>query len=488
MHRARRFFWRLVAGAAASLPAWASAAITIDGKVDADYGAVLSIQNTNTAYGNATNGDPINGGSGSEIDAVYAKVATGRLHVIVTGNLEANFNKLEIFLDTGAGGVNAINGSALPGGVDGFCCGGFAPPNGGNSSNIGALQKMNGLTFDAGFTANHYLTFTHGFENALNPNLKFWALSAHYADLANGTTGATGRLGIQLAQRGLPSVLRGKASDFDVDGDVDGDDLLTWQRNNGSFGVNRRSGDATFEGAVDELDLAVARAEFGFQAATSPFDQNYFAPQSIGIDNSNSLLGLALPGLGQGELIDKAYALGPGGATDNAGTGAATRELEFVLPPVAGSDNAASHRDMLNTVDLRMAIDNSNIAGVTGQGPPTTPTTENPLAVLTGVEFSIPLAQIGNPTGNIKLVAFVNGLLHDYASNQFAGDGILDFNLGGDGFGNLTGDLAGVNMLDFVGNQFVTIPNPQMQAVPEPASLFPMGIGLFLLRQRRRPI
>src|SRR5438270_11201793 len=157
----------------------------IDGKASAGdgYGAALSTQNTNTQFGNATNGDPVNGGGGSEIDQVFAKVANGRLYVVVAGNLETNFNKMEVFVDSKPGGVNTINGSALPTGVDAFCCGGFGTTS-------GALQHMNGLTFDTGFNADYYMTFTHGYER-VNPGMpdevRFYASSAHYADLTNGT-------------------------------------------------------------------------------------------------------------------------------------------------------------------------------------------------------------------------------------------------------------------------------------------------------------
>jgi hypothetical protein len=168
-------------------------------------------------------------------------------------------------------------------------------------------------------------------------------------------------------------------------------------------------------------------------------------------------------------LIDKAYVTAQGATLADA------REMEFALP-VDPSDptNAFNHRDLLNTVQLEMAFDNSNTAGVSGAAPYIDPTTEDPTVVMTGLEFSIPLSQIGNPTGPIKLFTFINGTAHDYASNQFSGTGILDANLGGDGFGNFTGDLAGVNMNDYAGDQFVTVPNPivaAMGAVPEPAGL-----------------
>lgn len=84
--------------AAGLFVASAGAAPVMDGTADAEYGPALSIQNTNTQFGNGTNGDPINAGGGSEINQVFAKVdlATGRLYVLIAGNLETNFNKLEV--------------------------------------------------------------------------------------------------------------------------------------------------------------------------------------------------------------------------------------------------------------------------------------------------------------------------------------------------------------------------------------------------------
>lgn len=466
----------------------------MDGTKDAAYGAALSVQNTNTQFGNGTTGDPINGGGGSEIDGVYARVSGGRLYVIVTGNLETNFNKLEVLIDSEAGaGVNSIVGGDLPAGVDRFCCGGFQPPDGTNDNNIGALQGMNGLTFDAGFNADHYLSFTHGFESALEPNLGFYASSAYYADLTAGTAGTAGPLGIQLAQQGLPRVLRGTTADFAFvgqDGKVTGDEFLIWQQNFGTASAaSRLQGDITGEGAVDGDDYNVWASKFGFNVAQATFGADYFSPQDPGDgDNSEALLGPALPGLSQGQLIDKTYALGPGGATNNAGAGAVTRELEFVLPIVTpGTGNPEGHRDMQNIVGLQMAFDNSNVAGVNGNGPYIDPTLEDTAAVTTGIEFSIPLASIGYTVGDIKILAFVNGGGHDYASNQFSGAGILDGNLGGNGTGGFTGDLAGVNMLDFAGDQFVTLDLTPVAAVPEPASAaLAVGAALALAARRRR--
>jgi hypothetical protein len=480
-----------IAASLLAAPSWSQ--IVMDGSRDLGYGAALSLQNTNTQFGNGTNGDPVNAGGGSEIDGVYAKVSGGRLYVLIAGNLETNFNKFDVFIDSASGGVNTIVGADQPKMVDGYSAKQPDPVNL-PDPNSGALQHMQGLTFDTGFDADYYLTFTHGFEGNIdgtgtgtNGGLRLYAASAHYAKLsdpANSVVGFGQSLGMLLAPRGLPQVLRGSTADFDINGQVDGNDFLIWQRNLGAANPSRLQGNAdgsdqTNPADVDNDDLNVVKAAYGFDNDTATFNANFFAPQSTGIDNSNVLLGPTLPDLSQGQLIDKAYAAAHPGLTP---------ELNFTLAPTS-PNNTENRRDMLNTVDLQMAIDNSNIAGVSGASPYTSPTAEDPSAVSTGVEFSIPLSHLGSPNGAIKLFVFLNNGGHDYASNQFSGTGILDSNLGSDGFGNSNGTLSGVNMNDYTGDQFVTVPNPVVtagSAVPEPAAASLLTLALISLAARNR--
>lgn len=459
---------------------------TIDGNASvADGYASLSVQNTNTQFGDADTGDAINGGDGSEINQVFGKIEGGRLYIVVAGNLETNFNKLEVFIDSETGGQNTLDGSTLPAGVDGFCCGG-APD--------GALQRMGGgadglgiekITFDSGFDADYYLTFTNGFEKlrpGLPSELGFYAASASFAELNNGPTGASGTLGMQLAQRGLPNVLRGTTADFDTDGNVDGSEFLTWQRNSGTLGgASRANGDASGDGNVDEGDLGIWGSNFGFNVANSSLADFPFAPQSTGVDNSEALLGPALNGgLSQGDLVDKNYALGAGGCTGSGATGCLPAELEFVLPIDVANDptNTFSRRDMDNFVGLQMAFDNSNTAGVTGDsglsGDYSDLTLGNPGDVNTGIEFSIPLSAIGNPSGtDIRITAFINGAGHNYLANQVSGTGVLQENIGPAGFANFSDNLF------FPGDQFVTLAAPLsgLGSVPEPSSLALICLG-----------
>jgi hypothetical protein len=52
------------------------------------------------------------------------------------------------------------------------------------------------------------------------------------------------------------------SADFDRDGDVDGRDLLTWQRSYGSSEVLQSAGDADFDGMVTGDDLAVWQGSY----------------------------------------------------------------------------------------------------------------------------------------------------------------------------------------------------------------------------------
>lgn len=67
----------------------------------------------------------------------------------------------------------------------------------------------------------------------------------------------------------------GLAGDFDVDGDVDGGDLLAWQRTLGASGNagSYPAADGSLDGTVNSGDLAIWRAEFGRLVAYPPMTQ-----------------------------------------------------------------------------------------------------------------------------------------------------------------------------------------------------------------------
>lgn len=118
------------------------AAPTLDGTRDASYGSPLSVQTVETNFGDA------NPNGGSELDAAYALVEGGTLYLMITGNLENNFNKLNIFIDSVAGGQNQLQNADGSGGN--------------NPTNDGWAGKYAGFTFDAGFAADYMLTLRNG--------------------------------------------------------------------------------------------------------------------------------------------------------------------------------------------------------------------------------------------------------------------------------------------------------------------------------------
>ena len=122
------------------------------------------------------------------------------------------------------------------------------------------------------------------------------------------------------------------------------------------------------------------------------------------------------------------------------------------------------------TSGIDVGYDNSNTAGIVGgtgaadQGAA--------LAVETGLELGISLADLGSPTSPIKVMVLQNNQGHDFLSNQ---------TLGGlpAGTDNLGADPSLLDFNNFAGNQFF--------AVPEPAALSVLGVfGLAVLSRRRK--
>jgi hypothetical protein len=85
--------------------------------------------------------------TGSEIDGAYAYLdsTNGYLYLLLTGNAESNYNKLDVFFD--------VNGNAE---------GQNVLRNDNVDIDFNGLNAMAGLTFDADFTADYWLGFTNG--------------------------------------------------------------------------------------------------------------------------------------------------------------------------------------------------------------------------------------------------------------------------------------------------------------------------------------
>lgn len=167
---------------------------TIDGTLDPLYCSPLVVQDSQTQFGNATQGNLGGPTFGSELDAGYAQINGGVLYLFLSGNLESNFNKLEVFFDTTAGGQNRLLGGVVGG--DGL-------------NRMGSNNGTNGLTFDAGFEPDYWLSATGGGGT--------YALYVDYADIPTaaggtkyylGTTGAASDGTLTGGDAGAPTGIR----------------------------------------------------------------------------------------------------------------------------------------------------------------------------------------------------------------------------------------------------------------------------------------
>jgi hypothetical protein len=259
-------------------------AVTVDGSEGGEYPSAAATQDNQTGFGDSNLG-VVDWANGSELDVAHGTITGGSLFLFLAGNLESNFNKLEVFIDSQAGGQNKLRGDNPNVDFNGL-------------NRMGDDGSGNGLTFDAGFESDYYVTMTGG-------------------DIGGGTYGC-----------------------------------------------------------------------FSNHAETPT---------------------------------------GGGGTGTFVGGGAGT-----------------SHSGALG---INFAINNSNTAGVVGGS-----AVDNGAGVGTGMELEIPLAAIGNPTGCVTVVAFINGSGHDFLSNQVLG--------GLGGLGNL-GEPRFVNFSQNAGTQSFTVcPGP----------------------------
>ena len=161
--------------AAASTAALASS-FTMDGIREAKYGSALAVQNTPTGFGNASIGQQTFA-NGSELDGGYGAIVGGNLHLFITGNLETNFNKIELFFDTRAGGQNQLRGDNADVDFNGL-------------NRMGNDGSGNGLTFDGAFSPDYYLTATAG-----DTGGGTFEMFANFAELLTGGGGPGGFIG-----------------------------------------------------------------------------------------------------------------------------------------------------------------------------------------------------------------------------------------------------------------------------------------------------
>lgn len=256
-----------ISTAALLVAAGSAQAITVDGTVDAGYGSALAVQTVETQFGDA--GDAAGLGGGGELDAGYAVIDGGRLYVMLTGNIEPNFNKVSVFIDSKAGGENTLDGS-------------LAYDFGDVASNFG------GLTFDTGFEADYHLFGRWG-GGAFEVDIVDRSASTAGAELGNFGAATTGSgTGVQSG-----TILAGGTATTGADGG-------TFLANDVFFGFNNTNtagvigGDQAadqvaaaavttgFEFSIDLADLGYVGGDIKIHAVYGNGDNNYHSNQVLG--------------------------------------------------------------------------------------------------------------------------------------------------------------------------------------------------------------
>ena len=133
----------------------------------------LAVDNSNIAgvLGSPSLSTPVspddNWAYGSELANLRAQVVNTELgenflYVFVGGNMEVNFNKLNLFFDVQPGGQNTIGSD------------GSGDPITNIDISFGALQTMAGLTFDTDFAADYWFNLNNGVDGG-SGNLLFFS-------------------------------------------------------------------------------------------------------------------------------------------------------------------------------------------------------------------------------------------------------------------------------------------------------------------------
>jgi hypothetical protein len=103
----------IVAAAMGSLAATSSAAVTVNGTYSSDFGISLTTQTINTGYGDSSYSGAFNGfktdADGSELDAAYGVIENGYLYLLISGDMQNNGNRLNIFIADGRTGQFTLN-------------------------------------------------------------------------------------------------------------------------------------------------------------------------------------------------------------------------------------------------------------------------------------------------------------------------------------------------------------------------------------------
>jgi len=244
-------------------------AIVVDGTLDGSYGAPIVVQTVQTQFGDA---NPPGNLGGSELDAAYARVEGGRLYLMLTGNHEPNFNKLEVFFDTKPGGENTL--TTTPG-YDYDTGGGWVTYN------------LGGLTFDTGFAADYHMFSRWG--SGTGPyTVDFVNRNGGGSAMVPGSTGSSGNaVGLTAAGSILAGNLGPNASGTALSQNLD-----FAINDNNALGVIGGTGAANMAAAAavtTGMEFSISLADLGnpgsvirVVAMIDNGDHNYLSNQLLG--------------------------------------------------------------------------------------------------------------------------------------------------------------------------------------------------------------
>ena len=258
-------------------------AVPVDGSLDPQYGAPVSTQTTGTSLGDL----PADWLNGSELDGAFGFIAGDTLHLLLAGGYNRFYseplafpNQLQLYIDVGPGGQNALSGDN---------------PSVGYSLK---LQSMAGLRFDADFAPDYWLGGARESSGA-NP------FHAYYAELPAGGGGAGYFLG--------SSSIGGAGTLSGVDANNPYGILASIDISN-TAGVGGGCGEASGAGVSTGIEWAIPLSAIGHPSGPVRVCALLASVASGGGQVSNQVLGPVPPGtcaLGPASGVDFADVPGP---------------------------------------------------------------------------------------------------------------------------------------------------------------------------------
>jgi hypothetical protein len=482
-------------------PAAVGTAPTVDGTLDGTYGGAKFTQTTFTEFGDATHGTRFFG-SGSEIDGIYAVTNGGNLYLFIAGNLEANGNRLTLFFDTDGGGTagqnrllssNPSSGNLTRMGDDGsgngltfdsnFDCDYAVVINGVDSNPDENIQTYACyVDFAQTPTAGGGLGYFCGTGDGATPTLSGGDVGAPAIGIAVDNSNAQGVTGTPPFTIPSPDFAVGSELD-NLYAKVEGSKLYVFMGGNLQTNYNKIAlfidvgvaspgrpndpGQHTLRG--DNVDMDFNGLNRMGTSQTQPgltFDTGFAADNIIAITNG---------GITPVQNYVNSAVLRADGPIKDQGTG----QFNFDYGSFDGGDKATNNPCSMNgpRVDLpgttvqiysnysprlseiaaeqdpnnplpppdmiRFSINNSNIAGVSGNS------IDGAADVTTGIEVEVDLAELGWTEGNpIKIAGWVASGGYDFISNQV---------IGGLPATNNLGEARLVDLSTIAGDQFVVV-------------------------------